>query len=212
MNIIKLEDAADRGLYTESTQILQQSGLVCFPCHGKYRLAADLTDPDAVTHLFQSKRRVGKAPALVFVSDLEMLQNVAAEVSPLAKRLMDAFWPGSLTILFEANPNLPRKVVKQLVRANGHIGVRIPDDPVALSIVESFGGPLLVSSANKEKKAGDGSPAQVRKNFVHRVDLFVEAGDLPAEEPSTVVNIDGGVVKVVREGTISEAELQAAIS
>lgn len=210
MHIIKLEDAADRGLYNESSKVLQQSGLVCFPCHGKYRLAASLNDVDAVTHLFQSKRRVGKAPALVFVSNEEMLKQVVADITPVAKRLMDAFWPGALTILFEANPDLPKKVVKQLVRANGHIGVRIPDDPVALAIVEAFGGPVLISSANKEKKAGDSSPAQVRKNFVHRVDMFIDAGDLTSEAPSTVVNIDGGVVKVTRAGALSEEQLVAA--
>lgn len=209
MNIIKLDDAADRGLYHESTKVLQQGGLVCFPCHGKYRLAANLADPNAVTHLYQSKRRVGKAPALVFVSNEEMLRQVVADVPPLAHGLMENFWPGSLTILFEANPALPRKVVKQLVRANGHIGVRIPDDPIAQAIVESFGGPVLISSANKEKKAGAGSPAQVRKNFVHRVDLFVEAGDLGAEPPSTVVRVDGDRIQVVRAGSVTEEQLRA---
>ena len=209
MHIIKLADAVDTGLYKESSNVLQQSGLVCLPCHGKYRLLAALEDSDAVMHLFQSKRRVGKRPALVFVSNEEMLRRVAADVSPLAKRLMEAFWPGPLTIQFEANPDLPRKVIKQLTRANGHIGVRIPDDPVAMAMVEAFGGPLLVSSANKEKKAGDSSPAQIRKNFVHRVDLFVEAGDLVTEAPSTVVNIDSGTPKVIRPGAISEEQLLA---
>ena len=211
MHIIKLEDVADRGLYTESAQVLQQSGLVCFPCHGTYRLAASLEDVDAVTHLNQSKRRVGKSPALVFVSNEEMLKRVAADVSPVAKRLMEAFWPGPLTLLFDANPDLPTKVVKQLVRANGQIGVRVPDDPIALAIVESFGGPLLISSANKEKKAGHGSPAQVRKNFVHKVDLFIEAGDLAPQTPSTVVAIDGATVQVTRQGAISEDQILRAV-
>jgi L-threonylcarbamoyladenylate synthase len=209
MHIIKLEGAADQGLYAESSSVLQQSGLVCLPCHGKYRLLASLNDVDAVTHLFQSKRRVGKSPALVFVTNEEMLRTVAADVPPIAKRLMDAFWPGPLTILFEAHPNLPRKVVKQLTRANGHIGVRIPDDPTVFAVVEAFGGPVLVSSANREKKAGDTSPAQVRKNFVHRVDLFIDAGDLKPETPSTCVNIDSGAPKVTRPGAISEDRLLA---
>ncbi len=212
MHIIKLEDAVDRALYTEAAKVLQQSGLVCFPCHGKYRLAASLSDVDAVMHLFQSKRRVGKSPALIFVANEEMLKRVVADVPPVAKRLMDAFWPGPLTILFDAHPDLPPKVVKQLVRANGQIGVRIAHDPIAMAIVEAFGGPVLISSANKEKKAGDGSPAQVRKNFVHRVDLFVEAGDLAAESPSTVVGVsDAGVVKVTRPGAISEEQIRAIV-
>jgi L-threonylcarbamoyladenylate synthase len=211
MHIVKLQDdASESGFYEEAASVLERGGLVCFPCNGKYRLAADLTDRDAVINLYQSKRRVGKAPALVFVSDQEMLNIVAADVSARARRLMDAFWPGPLTIQFEANPNLPRKVIKQLVRANGHIGVRIPEDPIALGIVKAFGGPLVISSANRENKPGDGSPAQIRKNFVHRVDLFVDAGDLKAEAPSTVVRLDGDHVRVARAGAISEDSLETA--
>lgn len=212
MNIIKLSDAgAEQGFLKEAARVLQQGGLVCFPCHGKYRLAADLNDPGAVTHLLQSKRRVGKAPALVFVANDQMLNEVAAEVSAPARRLVDAFWPGALTILFKANPNLPRKVVKQLVRANGHLGVRVPDDPIGRGIVEAFGGPVLVSSANRENKAGASSPAQVRKNFVHRVDLFVEAGDLTGEQRSTVVEIDGSNVRVTRQGAITEEQINVVL-
>lgn len=215
MHTIKLDDIRrpdiDPAILMESTKILQKGGLVCFPCGGKYRLAAALEDADAVTHLLQSKRRVGKAPALVFVSDEAMLRRVAAEVPSAASRLIAQFWPGSLTILFEPHGNLPAKVVKQLARANGHIGVRIPDDPIARAIVESFGGPLLISSANREKKAGDGSPAQVRKNFVHRVDLFIDAGDLAPQPPSTVVAVHSDTVQVTREGSITDANVQSAV-
>lgn len=208
MQTIKLDDSvADAEAYEKASQVLQQGGLVCFPCQGKYRLAADVYDQRAVLDLMQSKRRVGKAPALVFVSDPEMLETVAAEVNPSAKRLIDAYWPGHLTILFEANPELPRKVIKQLTRANGHIGVRIPDDPIALDMVKAFGGPLLISSANRENKAGNSSPAQVRKNFVHRVDLFLDAGDLTKQEPSTVVTVDGDSVKIIRAGSVSDESI-----
>ncbi len=212
MHIIKLQDAAEEsGFYDEAAEILERGGLVCFPCNGKYRLAADLRDYDAIIRLHQAKRRVGKAPALVFVSDQEMLADVAAEVPDGADRLMDSFWPGPLTILFEANPDLGRKIVKQLVRANGHVGVRVPDDPIALGIVRAFGGPLLISSANRENKPGAGSPAQVRKNFVHRIDLFVDAGDLQGEPPSTVVNLDGGDMRIAREGAIALDSLEGAV-
>lgn len=216
MHTIKIDDARrpniDTTTLNEATSILQKGGLVCFPCAGKYRLAAALEDADAVMHLLQSKRRVGKAPALVFVADEAMLRRVAANVTPAAKSLMTQFWPGSLTILFEPNPNLPNKVIKQLARANGQLGVRIPDEPVAQALVEAFGGPLLISSANREKKAGDASPAQVRKNFVHRVDLFLDAGDLAPEPPSTVVSLSGTEVQVTREGALTAAQIQSAVS
>lgn len=212
MHIVKLASAGtDHDFVKDAASVLRQGGLVCFPCHGKYRLIADLNDPDAVTALFQSKRRVGKSPALVFVSNEEMLRSVAAEIDPAAQKLIKAFWPGPLTILFDAHEALPTKVRKQVLRGNGKIGVRIPDDPIALRVVEEFGGAVLVSSANREKKSGDGSPAQVKKNFVHRVELFMEAGDLRPEAPSTVVDVVGGEVRITRPGVIEESEIMAAV-
>lgn len=211
MDIIKLQDvAAESGFFEEAAEVLERGGLVCFPCNGKYRLAADLNDYDAIIRLHQVKRRVGKAPALVFVSDQEMLESVASDVGPTARRLMDSFWPGPLTILFDANPDLPRKVAKQLTRANGHVGVRVPDDPIALGIMRTFGGPLLISSANRENKPGEGSAAQIRKNFGRGLDLFVDAGDLQSGDPSTVVNLDGDTIRVARPGAIAEDSLTAA--
>lgn len=204
MQIVKPGSAgSDLEFVEQAAQVLRQGGLVCFPCQGKYRLAVDLLNPDAVTSLFQSKRRVGKSPALVFIASEEMLAFVADGVEASARGLMKRFWPGRLTILFEASDDLPNKVRKQILRGNGKVGVRVPDDAFAQALAETFGGPLLVSSANREKKAGSSSAAQVRKNFVHRVDLFVDAGDLRAESPSTVVEIVDGEVRVTRPGAIT---------
>ncbi|MFH1808116.1 MAG: L-threonylcarbamoyladenylate synthase [Pseudomonadota bacterium] len=192
------------------TRVLDEGGLVCLPCGGTYRIVADLTSETAVNHLFASKGRTQKAPSLVFVDSEKMLAQVVAEVSPLSQRLARHLWPGPLTILFPAHPDLPAKVVKQLVRANGKIGVRIPDDPVVRQVLTAFGHPLLVSSANKQRKQGAASPAQIRKNFVGRVDLFVEDGDLASRPASTVVSLDGERVSVTRAGALSEEQISAA--
>lgn len=209
-NIALSELERDPGLYREVVRVLEAEGLVCFPGRGAYRIAADLTSPKAVGLLIQSKRRTGKAPALVFVADEEMLARVAAEVSETARRLAQAFWPGSLTLLFEAHPDLPQKVVKPLTKANGRLGVRVPANEVARRIVAEFGGPLLISSANVTRKQGSASPAQIRKNFMGKIDLFVDAGDLPPGGSSTVVLIDGDACKVTRPGSITAEEIHKA--
>jgi L-threonylcarbamoyladenylate synthase len=188
---------------------LDDGGLVCLPCAGNYRILADLTNPEAVTRLLQSKRRTRKAPSLVFVSDLGMLTSVASAVDPLASKLAERMWPGRLTILFDAHPDLPPKVVKQLCKANGKLGVRVPDDDVARRVVADLGRPVLVSSANKERKAGAGSPAQVRKTFGNRVDLFLDAGDLRPAPSSTVVDLRDGQLVVTRPGAVSQEQIDA---
>ena len=188
---------------------LDEGGLICLPCAGSYRILADLTDPRAVTRLLQSKRRTRKAPSLVFVSDLGMLTSVAGAIDPLASKVAERLWPGQLTILFDAHPDLPRKVVKQLCKANGKLGVRIPDDGPARQVVEGLGRPVLVSSANKERKAGAGSPAQVRKTFRGQVDVFLDAGDLPPAPSSTVVDLREGQLVVTRPGAITQEQIDA---
>ena len=202
----------DDGAMAELCRVLQKGNLVCIPCGSSYRIVADLTSAKAVSKLLQSKRRTRKAPSLVFVSDEEMLSEVVETVDEERRAILRHFWPSSLTILFDASDDLPRKVVKPLTKANGRLGVRIPDDPIAYAVVEEFGRPLLVSSANKEKKHGAGSPAQVRKNFFSKIALFVDAGDLPPGDSSTVVDLVNGELKVLREGAVKVGEIERVLA
>ena len=189
-------------------KVLSAGGLVCLPCNSSYRIVADLTNEGAVTRLLQSKRRTKKAPSLVFVDGLAMLSKVTDQIDPVAEKLASRLWPGPLTILVDAHPDLPSKVTKQLCQANGKLGVRVPDDLLLRQVIKKFGRPLLVSSANKEKKSGAGSPAQVRKNFVSRVDLFVDAGDLPPSASSTVVDVSDGKIVITRPGALSQEQIE----
>jgi L-threonylcarbamoyladenylate synthase len=205
----KIED--DPKLAAEISAVLEGGGLVCLPCGASYRIVADLTSAEAVTRLLQSKRRTQKAPSLVFVQDQKMLAMVTAEICPLRRKLMSAFWPGPLTIRFQANPELPERVVKPLIKANGKLGVRIPDHALLGGVLRAFGRPLLVSSANPESRKGSSSPAQVRKNFLGRVDLLVDAGDLPQVPASTVVDVVDGAIAVTRPGAISQEQIEQAL-
>ena len=211
MKTIKWSEADPTDLEQSIAEVLEQGGLVCLPCQGKYRLFADLTNVDAVMHLMQSKSRVRRAsPALVFIDDEARLRQVAEEINPVALRLARALWPKALTIRVRPHPDLPSKVLKQLGGSKSRIGVRVPGDPFICALVKRVDRPLLVSSANKEDKAGDGSPAQIRKSFSAHVDLFLDRGDLAPEPPSTVVEVQDGQVIVDRAGSIPAAELTSA--
>ena len=205
-----LETEPDDGMYREAAKVLTSAGLVGFPCGSSYRIAADVNSADAVVKLFQSKRRTKKAPALVFVSSAAMLSKITGDIDPVMRRLTDQIWPGDLTVLVVPRLDLPKKVMKQLTKSNNKIGVRIPVGEIAQGIVNAFGGPLLISSANIEKKKGAYSLAQVRKNFHHTLDLFIYAGDLQPAPASTVVDICDGEISVVRPGGLSEEEIHKA--
>jgi L-threonylcarbamoyladenylate synthase len=195
----------------EASAALERGDLVCLPCHGSYRILADLTNKDAVTELFHSKHRVKKSPALVFIHEEKAIWKVAARVPGAARKLARQFWPGPLTLLVEPHEELPTQLTRQL--ETNRIGVRISDSPLIREIVSSFGKPVLVSSANRQRKAGASSPAQIRKNFMSKVALFVDAGDLQAGATSTVVEIDAeGAITVTRPGTISAEAIQEAMT
>jgi len=212
MKTIKWSEKSASELEQCIAEVLEQGGLVCLPCTGKYRLFADLTNVDAVMHLMQSKSRVRRAsPALVFIDEEARLGQVAEQVDPLALRLARALWPKPLTVRVKPHPDLPSKVLKQLGGSKSKIGVRVPADAFICALVKRVDRPLLVSSANKEDKSGDGSPAQVRKSFSAHVDLFVDRGDLAPELPSTVVEVHDGQVIVDRAGSILAHELTDAI-
>ena len=195
-------------LYEELADVLRDGGLVCFPTGRQYGVAAALLSEDAVIRLVQTKRRSAKAPSLVFIPDRSCLDDVVSEIPQGAELLMDAFWPGPLTILFRPSPELPRKVGKTLAkRAKDRIGVRISHEEVPSRLVQAFAGPLLISSANISRKAGSNSAAQVRKNFGRQVDVMVEAGDVPHTPPSTVVDPESTKKPIVREGAIPTGDV-----
>lgn len=201
-------------LLDEVASILKDDGLVCFPTRRQYGIAASLYSEQAVMSLVQSKRRAGKAPSLVLIPSRSALKKGLVEDIPAAAYpLMDTFWPGALTLLFRPGPELPNKVLRTLgAHKDGRLGVRLCSGEPSLAIVRAFGGPVLITSANLAKKVGSTSPAQIRKNFNHTVDLLVDAGDLPAAEPSTVVDPELGFPAMVhRAGVISADEVEKAL-
>jgi len=212
MKSVRLAEARDRAaLCKEAAQTLARGGVVCLPCGGRYRLMADLGNAEAVLHLLQSKSRTTGDQALVFVPDEGHLCRVAGEVPPRALELARRIWPAPLTLRLSPHPDLPRALVKQLGGGRARIGVRVPTDSLARAVVMALGAPVLVSSANREHRTGETSPAGVRRTFVHHVALFIDAGDLVASPPSTVVEIVDGEVKITREGAVPpELLLQVA--
>ncbi len=196
-----LDESPD--LYTELADVLHDGGLVCFPVGRHYTIAASLMDEDAVIRAVQTKRRAKKAPSLVFVPDRDALGGLVADVPRRAEALMDAFWPGPLTILFRPGDGLPRKVARTLAKGKkDRLGIRVTHEPLARKLVDAFGGPLLITSANLSKKVGSASLAQVRKNFARAIDVMVEAGDVGQDQPSTVVDPESADRPIVREGAV----------
>ena len=196
------------GKLNEIVQVLDRGGVPCLPCNGTYRLFADVTNEEAVMRLIQTKRRVHKAPSLLFISSVSELHKVTDQVDPVASTLMKELWPAPLTIRFSASRDLPRNVVRELTKATGKLGVRVPQNRLSQKVVEGFGNPVYVSSANKGQKSGETSAAQVRHNFGRQIDLFVDNGDLNPVPSSTVIDVEDNQLDVVRSGAVSTEKIE----
>ena len=193
--------------------VLREDGLVCFPGRRQYTIAAPLFSQKAVIKLVQAKRRSGKAPSLVFIPDLDQLSHVVEQIPPKLEPLMSAFWPGALTLLAAPSSELPKKVRKTIASTKPpRLGVRVPEEGIALELVKAFGEPLLMSSANLAKKVGSQSASNVRKNFSHTVDLMIDVGDIPDSAPSTLVECRGEQVHITREGFISVEQIRQVLA
>ena len=183
-------------------QIVGDGGIVAVPTETYYGLGVDPFNQQAVDRLLQLKGRGDGKPILVLIGKRAQLLMLVQNIPPVATVLMDAFWPGPLTILFAAHSSLPHN----LTAGTGTVGVRLSSCRALVELL-SVAGPLTGTSANR---AG-GSPAQVagqvQASLGDDIDLIVDAGPTPGGLPSTVVDARDAV-RVVREGAVTRQMLQ----
>jgi L-threonylcarbamoyladenylate synthase len=180
--------------------------LVVFPTESVYGLGADARSAAAVARLVAVRGREPGKPILVLVRDLAMAATVAADIPDAAHRLAARFWPGPLTLVVPAREGLP----PALTAGTGTIGVRAPGHPTAAALVAGLGGPVTAPSANPPGGAPPRRLEEARAEFGEAVAVYLDGGDLPGGA-STVAAVDGNHVRVLREGPVTAAALEAAL-
>jgi L-threonylcarbamoyladenylate synthase len=189
--------------YRDAIEAMRHGGVVALPTDTVYGLCAVATNSTAVRRLYEIKQRPLHQPLPIFVGSIEQAR-IVAEVSPLAERLMQRFWPGALTIV------LPKKPSYRTLAAAGSetIGVRQPADVVLCEIALQL-GPITSTSANISGQPECRTADDVRAQLGDAVDAIVESPLPAAGAPSTVVDATGdGVLRVLREGEVTAAMLQ----
>lgn len=186
---------------------LSRGEVIVFPTETLYGLGADALNSTAVERVFHLKGRDFDQPISALVADREMLDSLVAEVSPLAEKLIARFWPGPLTIVFPARRNIPGP----LINSTGGVGVRISSRPTAMELVRMLGRPLTATSANPTGKPAARTVEEAISYFAGAVEIFVDGGGLTSKTGSTVIEICGKEIKIIREGEITRAELNATI-
>lgn len=185
--------------------IIKNGGVVCFPTHSLYGLGADPFSQAAVNKVFALKGRAEQKPLLLLIPDLSWVERLA-EPSPLARRFMERFWPGSLTIVMKAKADLPA------LAKSGKIGLRIDPHPVAQALTAAVGGPVTATSANLSGSLAVGDLKLLDNALKARLDYILDAGVLPGGNGSTVIDTsnDEFSIDILRLGEIPIHELRLA--
>lgn len=181
-----------------AAEVVQAGGIVVYPTETLYGLGANAWNPEAVRRVRDLKRRPDNKPILVIVASEEAVRGLAVDISPAARTLMKAFWPGPLTLVFAAAPGVP----EGLTHGTGTIGVRIPSSPLCRTLVALCGSPVTSTSAN----VSGGPPPLTVKGIESAlgpgVDLYLDGGTLPASLPSTVIDVSGERPRLIRAGAV----------
>lgn len=186
-------------------ELLMEGAIVAFPTDTVYGLAVIYDDEEALKELKKAKVRPDTKPIPTMVGSIEQLEQIAV-VTPIAKKLADAFMPGAITLIMKKKDT----VAKYVTNGFDTIGIRMPDDPFIINLLKKCGKPLLVTSANISGEETGTSDQQVLDQLDGAIDAIV-LGEAAGKQASTIVDVSGNEVKILRQGPIQESEILKVI-
>jgi L-threonylcarbamoyladenylate synthase len=191
----------------QAVAIVRDGGLIAFPTETYYGLGVDPFNETALQRLFTLKNRAKIKPVLVLVADRLQVDLLASHVSATADRLMDAFWPGPLTLVLPARASLSAL----LTGRTATVGVRLSSNSHATGLVRALGVPLTGTSANLAGEPAAVTPEEVYAFFGERVDMILDGGRTPGRQGSTLVGVFNDTVECIREGCLSFDVIRASL-
>lgn len=186
---------------SQIAEVLAGGGVAAIPTESSYALAVSPFRDEALTTLVRAKGRPDGKPILVLIGVLAQMRTLVETIPPAGDLLVRSFWPGPLTIIFPAEPSLPRL----LTAGTGTVGVRLPAMPLLRHLLIQV-GPLTGTSANRSDKPPLCTPDEVLAELGDDVDVILDAGPTSGGIPSTVLDVRSPI-RVIREGPVSRAAL-----
>ncbi len=208
MEVFKWEKSADlpESAMKKIMSELQAGRLIVYPTETIYGLGADPFDETAVKRAFMAKRRPFDMPMSIAVSNLKMVEELAT-LDDRARKLGKKFMPGPLTLIVDKKPIVP----DILTASSDEIGIRIPDHPAALRIIQEF-GPIISTSANLHSHPNPTTCQQSIKDLGASVSVYVDSGPSKIGKPSTIVQLNEGEAAIIRPGAIPREKIEAALN
>ena len=205
MDAGRLQSEESQAAIAQAVQILRSGGLVALPTETVYGLGANALDAAAVARIFAAKKRPSWDPVIAHVASLEMLDGLVAEVPASARKLMEAFWPGPLTLLLPRTQAVPDAVTS----GRPLVGVRMPAHPVALALIRQAGIPVAAPSANTFGHISPTTAAHVLHDLDGRIDAVLDAGPTEHGVESTVLDPCQSPMVIYRPGAVTAEQIRA---
>jgi L-threonylcarbamoyladenylate synthase len=200
-----IDSPASKAALQQAAELLRGGGTVAFPTETVYGLGANALDQRAVASIFAAKQRPAWDPVIVHVVDQEQLGMVAVDIPSNGRLLMEAYWPGPLTLLLPRSPQVPAIVTA----GRNRVGVRMPRHPVAHRLIELAGLPIAAPSANSFGRTSPTRAEFVLQDLDGRIDAVIDSGDTTLGLESTVVDVCADPPILYRPGMVTFQQLQA---
>lgn len=200
---INLENKLDYEELKIPAKIIKEGGIVIFPTETVYGIGTNGLNKEAIKKLYEVKQRPLNKPISLLVSNIEMVNQVAKNISKLEYKIMQNFFPGPLTIILEK-----KDIVPDILTANTNtVGIRMPSGEIARKLIEYAGIPIATPSANISGKPSGTNIKDIQKDFAGKVDCFIDNGESKLGIPSTIVRVINNEVHILRHGSISKEEI-----
>ena len=204
MKILDLKSSNNYVELQSSANIIKSGGLVIFPTETVYGIGANGLDENAVKRIFIAKGRKQDNPLILHISNLDMLNQIAKNINEVEFKLMDAFWPGPLTLILERKDIVPDVVTGGL----STVGIRMPSGEIAKNLIEYSGVPIAAPSANISGKPSGTNLDDIYDEFESKVDYFIDGGNCEVGLESTVVKVIDSIPHILRPGKITPEKIK----
>lgn len=210
-NIWVVDNVVERKKYypqlQEAAKLLRENEAIAFPTETVYGLGANAMNDEAIAKIFEAKGRPSDNPLIVHIGTKSQLDGIVKEIPPVAEKLMEHFWPGPLTIILPRKEGISEKVTAGL----NTVGVRMPDHPVALALIEEANVPVAAPSANRSGRPSPTLASHVYEDLNEKIAGIVDGGATGVGVESTVIDCTSAVPTILRPGGITKEQLEAVI-
>ena len=192
----------------EAAREIVKGNLVLFPTETVYGIGANALDEEAVKKIFIAKGRAQDNPLIVHVSNMQMVEDIVESIGDLERKLIQRFWPGPLTIIFQRKS---KEVIPNIVTANlDTVGVRMPSNGIAKELIGKAGVPIAAPSANVSGKPSGTKVEDIITELDGKVEYILDGGFTDIGLESTVIKVEDNKINILRPGKITKEQIGRA--